>query len=249
MTWRAFFCAAVALVLAGCATPCGDGSCAAGQICASSGDCQSGVCERFLCAAASCSDGRKNGAETDVDCGGPCGTCPDYRACAVGGDCRSGTCSAGRCREASCTDGLHNGAETDVDCGGPCGSCALGTACQVDRDCQSLNCGSGRCAAAWEVSSLAPTQGPSTGGTVVSVDGVSLRAAPGLRVLFGDMPGSNLQVLSTSQLVVMAPLAAAIGPLLDDRARRAAMGAIMRTLAKPNAAAAVVEWCEAQQRP
>ena len=43
MTRRAFFCAAVALVLAGCAAPCGDGSCAAGQICASGGDCQSGA--------------------------------------------------------------------------------------------------------------------------------------------------------------------------------------------------------------
>jgi UDP-N-acetylglucosamine--N-acetylmuramyl-(pentapeptide) pyrophosphoryl-undecaprenol N-acetylglucosamine transferase len=41
-------------------------------------------------------------------------------------------------------------------------------------------------------------------------------------------------------------LAAAIAPLLDDVDRRATMGATMRTLAKPNAAAAVVEWCETQ---
>ena len=41
-------------------------------------------------------------------------------------------------------------------------------------------------------------------------------------------------------------LAAAISPLLDDLDRRAAMGAAMRALARPAAAAAVVDWCEAQ---
>ena len=40
-------------------------------------------------------------------------------------------------------------------------------------------------------------------------------------------------------------LAAAIGPLLDDEAARAAMGARMRELAHPGAAAAVVDWCQA----
>jgi len=42
-------------------------------------------------------------------------------------------------------------------------------------------------------------------------------------------------------------LAAVIGSLLDDVDRRAAMGAAMRTLAKPNAALAVVDWCETQR--
>ena len=45
-----------------------------------------------------------------------------------------------------------------------------------------------------------------------------------------------------------AKLQAAIAPLLDDPARRAQMGAAMRTLAKPGAAAAVVDWCAAQRR-
>ncbi len=40
-------------------------------------------------------------------------------------------------------------------------------------------------------------------------------------------------------------LAAAIGPLLDDDATRARMGARMRELARPGAAAAVVDWCVA----
>ncbi|MEZ4398797.1 MAG: undecaprenyldiphospho-muramoylpentapeptide beta-N-acetylglucosaminyltransferase [Kofleriaceae bacterium] len=42
-------------------------------------------------------------------------------------------------------------------------------------------------------------------------------------------------------------LAAAIEPLLDDDARRAAMGATMRSLARPHAAGVIVEWCQAQR--
>lgn len=42
-------------------------------------------------------------------------------------------------------------------------------------------------------------------------------------------------------------LADAIGPLLDDADRRAAMGAAMRALARPGAAAEVVDWCAAQK--
>src|SRR5262249_40338049 len=48
--------------------------------------------------AATCRDGRRNGAETDVDCGG--GTCPrcqDGKTCRVANDCVSGTCPNGRC--------------------------------------------------------------------------------------------------------------------------------------------------------
>jgi len=44
-------------------------------------------------------------------------------------------------------------------------------------------------------------------------------------------------------------LAGALRPLLADPARRRAMGAAMKALARPAAAAAVVDWCEAQRRP
>jgi UDP-N-acetylglucosamine--N-acetylmuramyl-(pentapeptide) pyrophosphoryl-undecaprenol N-acetylglucosamine transferase len=47
-------------------------------------------------------------------------------------------------------------------------------------------------------------------------------------------------------------LAAAVAPLLADGARRAEMGAKMKALARPAAAAAVIDWCESQraaQRP
>jgi beta-glucosidase len=45
-----------------------------------------------------CTDGTKNGAETDVDCGG--GTCPDCvdgRICSVNGDCTGNNCVSGTC--------------------------------------------------------------------------------------------------------------------------------------------------------
>jgi UDP-N-acetylglucosamine--N-acetylmuramyl-(pentapeptide) pyrophosphoryl-undecaprenol N-acetylglucosamine transferase len=42
-------------------------------------------------------------------------------------------------------------------------------------------------------------------------------------------------------------LAEALRPLLADPARRRAMGAAMKALARPGAAAAVVDWCEAQR--
>jgi hypothetical protein len=47
----------------------------------------------------SCSDGVKNGLETDTDCGGPCATrCADGKGCTKHQDCASGICStAGTC--------------------------------------------------------------------------------------------------------------------------------------------------------
>jgi hypothetical protein len=47
--------------------------------------------------SASCSDGAKNGGETDVDCGGSCGACALGKSCAVANDCANGTCFSGSC--------------------------------------------------------------------------------------------------------------------------------------------------------
>lgn len=71
------------------------------------GTCNNGVCQ----AAASCTDGIKNGAETGVDCGG--GTCPSCGvgiACSLGSDCQSGICQGSVCQ---CPAGT-------VNCGGVC---------------------------------------------------------------------------------------------------------------------------------
>ncbi|MGC4079469.1 MAG: hypothetical protein QM702_21000 [Rubrivivax sp.] len=46
-----------------------------------------------------CSDGAKNGDETDVDCGGAaCAACANGKTCAVAPDCVSGICTAGVCK-------------------------------------------------------------------------------------------------------------------------------------------------------
>jgi len=70
--------------------------------------------------AASCSDGVKNGAETDVDCGGGCPACAAGKTCSQPSDCTDSVCQSGACQAGSCTDGVKNAGETGVDCGGPC---------------------------------------------------------------------------------------------------------------------------------
>ncbi|MFT3770587.1 MAG: MopE-related protein [Minicystis sp.] len=129
----------------GCeALPCGNGG-----HCATSAQCGSGVCQNGFCASASCADTVKNGAETDVDCGGgACPPCADGLACAVNGDCQSGFCSGGLCQAPSCSDSVKNSIETDVDCGGgACPACATGKSCLVNGDCQSGVCTAGVCQA------------------------------------------------------------------------------------------------------
>jgi hypothetical protein len=96
-----------------------------------------------------CTDGVRNGAETDVDCGGATTGCPKChvgQACLLATDCENGVCTNGFCQPAGCGDGHQNGTETDVDCGGAnCAKCADGLMCLVPGDCQSGTCTSDRC--------------------------------------------------------------------------------------------------------
>jgi plastocyanin len=113
--------------------------------CIVGGDCATGVCGvDHTCAPVSCGDGTKNGAETDVDCGGPlCGKCMMGLTCAIGGDCMEGVCNPvlKTCSAPSCTDGVKNSDETDVDCGGlTCNDCITGQACGNPADCASKVC-------------------------------------------------------------------------------------------------------------
>lgn len=91
-----------------CGGSAGCNPCPVGKSCEVSSDCVSGICSKdFVClekAAASCTDGEKNGNETDVDCGG--GTCPlcgQERLCVVDSDCKSGICEDGYCKGDECT--------------------------------------------------------------------------------------------------------------------------------------------------
>ncbi len=129
------------------AAPCPTGAaCKTAQDCIKGDVCSSGVCNA---PAASCSDGSKDGDETDVDCGGSCTQCPDGKTCAAPADCIDAVCM-GTCRGPSCTDKLLNGAETGVDCGGTtCPKCSAGGGCKSGADCDSVVCGKDNlCAAA-----------------------------------------------------------------------------------------------------
>lgn len=121
---------------------------AAQSPCARTTECDAGLfCVKGSCAAATCSDGVRNGEETDVDCGGACAACSSGSSCVVGRDCDSYLCAAGSCTIATCTDAVKNGHETDVDCGGSCGACAPHARCATAADCDSRLCSSGICVA------------------------------------------------------------------------------------------------------
>jgi hypothetical protein len=110
-------------------------------------------------AGPTCSDGLRNGAETDVDCGGTCPRCAVGKVCAVRNDCTSARCEAGTCQ--TCANALTDCA-TDSD-GSQCfcrehesgqrfctrqdgrpfpvgTSCAV---CQGDEQCFLINGGAG----------------------------------------------------------------------------------------------------------
>ena len=119
-------------------------------------DCQSqaqSVCEvaTHTCVSG-CMDQQKDGAETDVDCGGGvCSACADGKKCQSGSDCASSVCKQGSkvCQAPSCFDSVKNGTETDVDCGGSCNAkCSTNKACQVNADCSSNSCVNSKCQSA-----------------------------------------------------------------------------------------------------
>jgi hypothetical protein len=97
---------------------------------------------------AGCSNGRKDGDETDIDCGGNCKNCENGEDCLLDSDCDSDYCDADLiCSEAACDDDIRNGRETDIDCGGNCKKCEVGDFCDRDSDCKTNNCDSstGKC--------------------------------------------------------------------------------------------------------
>lgn len=144
----------------------GAGSCVR---CVTNNDCDGigAACENNECL--SCSDGIKNGDETDVDCGGPkcnpCGASP----CTLMSDCFAGYyCVDGFCCDALCTgvckacnlpgsvgtcSTVPNGSEdpgtcdTTEACIGIGGGCALkdGQPCQKNIECLSALCVMGTC--------------------------------------------------------------------------------------------------------
>jgi hypothetical protein len=131
--------------------------CPIGRKCHVTSDCAAGAVWPVICASGvcvdECSDGVKDGSETDVDCGGgQCPRCPDGMHCQSTSDC-VGLCIQGTCALRHCTDGVLDGDESDIDCGGSCPGCPLGKGCHLTSDCapNQINgpavCAAGRCAA------------------------------------------------------------------------------------------------------
>jgi alpha-tubulin suppressor-like RCC1 family protein len=73
--------------------------CADGKACVSGPDCASLVCDgdTSTCSPPACSDGVKNGTESDVDCGGDCAPCVSGQACGKHADCATEACLGGTC--------------------------------------------------------------------------------------------------------------------------------------------------------
>jgi hypothetical protein len=133
---------------------CGGKTCPAcpdGEKCDVDTDCQSGHChpgtagppaQPDTCVPATCFDGKQDGDETGVDCGGSCFACPGT-LCEQDVGCASELCQGGdggpRVCVTTCTDGVQDGDETDVDCGGGlCPGCAAGETCKVSTDCAAM---------------------------------------------------------------------------------------------------------------
>ncbi len=73
------------------------GACALGFKCSFDNDCSSNACNAvsLTCVANQCADNRKDGTETDLDCGGPnsCARCSIGKICQVNTDCTSNNCN------------------------------------------------------------------------------------------------------------------------------------------------------------
>ncbi|MFH1649667.1 MAG: hypothetical protein ABIA93_03905 [Candidatus Woesearchaeota archaeon] len=100
---------------------------------------------RICSLPASCFDGKMNGLESGVDCGGECDACPTCNDRIINQE-ETGIDCGGPCPScASCSDEFKNGLESDIDCGGSCTSCLPGQNCDANTDCSSLVCRSGLC--------------------------------------------------------------------------------------------------------
>lgn len=123
--------------------------CKTDLVCRGPDDCESHVClmtssTSGRCADSTCDDGKQNGQESHVDCGGGlCDACADGDPCVVATDCQSSVCDTQSklCSVPACNDQVRNGNEMGIDCGGgECDGCPEGTPCGSHTDCASNSC-------------------------------------------------------------------------------------------------------------
>jgi hypothetical protein len=119
-------------------TGCGIGKaakCDVGEACAAEGDCTSRNCSGGVCKSPSCTNGKNDGTETGIDCGGACADKCDGAACAANAECKSRICDGGKC--------AAKGTKT---CGvGTPNLCVNGTVCEQDPDCSTDYCSGALC--------------------------------------------------------------------------------------------------------
>src|SRR5690349_14554103 len=87
-----------------------------------------------------CENGRRDGDESHIDCGGSCDPCENGSNCIRASDCESSVCERGYCLAPSCHDEVQNGEEIGTDCGGDCDLCPGGQPCASNGDCLSGRC-------------------------------------------------------------------------------------------------------------
>ena len=140
-----------------------------GKACWANSDCASGVCNG-TCQASLCTDGLKNGTESDADCGDPAMMCPRCalrKRCGRSSSCASESCAVGNstgffrmeCVQATCSNGVKDPDELDVDCGDlalACARCGTGQKCSVGLSCASGRCGPGNSTGVWRTECQAP---------------------------------------------------------------------------------------------
>lgn len=100
------------------------------------------------CLAPTNTDGVKNGAETDIDCGSTSGkVCGFNKVCAVGADCMSAECNSALCAKSTTGEACGAGADClGANCAANiCGVGGGGASCLVNSDCASANCSAGIC--------------------------------------------------------------------------------------------------------
>jgi hypothetical protein len=134
-----------------CTTPtCDGGTCgAANEPLGTSCDDNGGeVCNGDgQCVPAGCIDMKKNGKESDVDCGGgECPGCDNGKSCGKASDCTSGFCNAGSCAPCDGNDDCAALAPTAFCDGGVCkGPKVDGESCASPTECASGVCSEGTC--------------------------------------------------------------------------------------------------------
>src|SRR5207237_2197073 len=115
--------------------------------CRKTSECKSPLfCSAGKCNSDTCATRVRDGAESDVDCGGTCPGCDVGKVCFVPDDCKSGQCKpdpagsgarTGTGVSDGCSDGVKDGAETGIDCGGKCATCASGAMSTSAAACAS----------------------------------------------------------------------------------------------------------------